>query len=136
MKWNDAELHVAEVLGERQGSGTGGTARERDAHLHAGQRGAQAVVHAVAERQVTRRAAADVEYLRGVDEAGVAVARRQRHENESPAGIGHAGDLHLGGGDPRDGAVHDRQPAQQLLDGGPYRVGIVADRGELVGMPQ
>ena len=32
--------------------------------------------------------------------------------------------------------MHDGQPAQQLLDGWPDRVGVVADRGQLIGMPE
>ena len=66
----------------------------------------------------------------------IPIARRHRHEHEFTRRNRYAGDLDLGGGDPRDRAVHDRQPAQQFLDGGPYGVGIVADRGELFGMPQ
>ena len=46
-----------------------------------------------------------------------------------PAGIVHPGDLDVGGGDARDRGVHDRQPAQQLLDRGADGVGIVADGG-------
>ena len=59
-----AELHILEVLGERQLREAAQQRGKRDAHLHPGQRCAEAVVHAVAERQVTRRAAADVESVR------------------------------------------------------------------------
>ena len=94
------------------------------------------MVHAVAERQMAWRAAADVEHLRRVDEVRIAIARRQRHEDQLSGGNRYAGDLDIGGGDAGNGAVHDRQPAQHLLDGGPDGVRIVADRGQLVGMPQ
>ena len=71
-----------------------------------------------------------------VDELRVAIARRQRREHQLARRDRHAGDLDVGGGDARDRGLHDRQPAQQLLDGGPDGVGVVAHRGQLVGMPQ
>src|SRR4029079_14987143 len=86
--------------------------------------------------QMAWRAAADVEHLRRVDEVGVAIARRQRHEHELSGRNRYSGDLDVGGGDARNRTVHYTQTAQQLLDGGPDRVRIVADRDQLVAMSQ
>ena len=81
----------------------------------------EAVVHAVPEGQVPGRAAADVEDLGRIDEPAIPVGRGQGCEDELSGRDGHAGDLHLGGGDAGDRGVHDGQPAQQLLDGGSRR---------------
>ena len=60
----------------------------------------------------------------------------QRGEHQLAGGDRHAGDLDVGGGDPRDRGLHDRQPPQQFLDGGTDRVRIVAHRGQLIGVTQ
>ena len=63
MKWNDRNWHIVEVFGQRERREALQQRRKRDTHLHAGQRGAKAVVHTVAEREMPRRAAPDVELL-------------------------------------------------------------------------
>src|SRR5262245_53752763 len=68
------ELHVAEVFCQFETSEPPQQRGERDAHLHAGQRRAEAVVYTVAECQVAGGAVADVEILGGVDETRVPVA--------------------------------------------------------------
>ncbi len=74
-------------------------------------------MHAVAEREVSGGAASDVENVWGINESGIAVGRRQGGEDELARGDRHPRDLDVGGGDPRNRGVHDRQPPQQLLDG-------------------
>src|SRR5687767_2841643 len=66
---------------------------EGDLPLEPGQRGAKAVVYAVAEGEVAARVARDVQPRRVAITIGIAVGRDQRDQYDLPLGDGGAADL-------------------------------------------
>ena len=59
---------------------------EGDAPFHPGRRGAQAVVDAVAEREVATLGAGDVEGVRVAEAGPILVRRRERHDHLGVSG--------------------------------------------------
>ncbi len=111
----DGQPHPGEAGDERG---------ERDLRLQPGQPGPEAVVDAVAERQVRAAGAPDVEDVGVLGPRGVAPRRGQRDQHLDPGRHGRAGDRHVAGR-VAEGRVGDRRVVpQQLLDGLRHERGV------------
>src|SRR6516164_5763050 len=128
------ELDLGYVVNEPQSREAPQQRRVSDPHFHAGQRGAEAVMDSVPERQMAWLATTDVERVGRLDEAWITIAYRHRQQHELACGNGDSIDLDISGGHSRYRCLHHRQVAQQFLDRRAHRVGGVADRGKLFSM--
>jgi hypothetical protein len=109
--------------------------RERDLALEASQRGAQAEVEAVPEREVRVRRAREVEAVGVGEHGGIAVRRTDGDHHLVAARKAPSRDLHVLERPPR-GPLHGAVEAQQLLDGALQQGGLAAQALQLAGMAQ
>ena len=122
--------------GEPQAGVTAKQLFESDAGFQPGQRGAQAVMRAVAEAEVRPVAAAGVEDVGRWEAARVAVGRAQAHQHLFVRGDLDAVEGDRLGRDPERGVRDWGGEPDQLLDGGGQPSGIGQQRLEPAGVIQ
>ena len=120
--------------GEAQVREAGEQATEGDIGFEPGQRGAEAVVGSVAEREVPAGATGDVEAIRVIDQRRVAVGGTEADEHLLAGGKGDAVELDRFGRDPEGGVGNGSGEPQHLLDSVGEQGGVVEQDSELVGV--
>jgi hypothetical protein len=96
-----------------------------------GERGADAVVDAVAEAEVGVVAAGEVEQVGLVEAGGVAVSGGEDDQDRVAGGDGLAAEGDRGGGVAPGGELHRAVVAEEFLDGGGEEVGLTQCDGGL-----
>ena len=108
---------------------------EETVHLHAGQCGAQAEVHAVAEGQVLVGIATDVEAHRIGEDVLVAVGRDIAQQYRLALGDLHTAHLGVGLGGAHE-LLDRHDAADHLLDRGAHQARILLQPGQFTGIAQ